>query len=142
MRSYIQAGIMTLVESLCCKIFFDIFLQNKKEQKRWKKHFLFGIIFVGFIGIALILTEKFILKAILAVVIISIYVLFQYETKLMQTLFLAVAYYGILISIDKIMLLIVSYIPIGMWENIVSTPVGITILGLTCKMIFCFLLCY
>lgn len=137
---YIQAGIMTLVEALCCKIFFDIFLETKKKQERWKNNLLFGILFAGFIEIALTATTNFILKAILAVIIINIYVLLQYETNVMQALFLAVAYYGILISIDKIMLLIVSYIPVDMWKNIVESSVGIIILGLMCKMIFLLLI--
>lgn len=139
MMSCIQAGTMTLVETLCCKIFFDIFLEHKNKQKRWKSYILFWIIFAGFMGIALITAEKFILKAVLAVTIISVYVWFQYETSVMQTLFLAVTYYGILISIDKIMLLIVSYIPTGIWECIVSNSTGVIILGLMCKMFF--LLC-
>ena len=139
MISYIQAGIMTLVEALCCKIFFDIFLEYKNKQKRWKSLFLFGTIYAGFMWIALITAERFILKAVLAVTIISIYVLFQYETSVMQTIFLTVAYYGILISIDKIMLLIVSYIPTDIWKCIVSTSTGVIILGLMCKMIL--LLC-
>lgn len=136
MSRYIQAAIITLVEALSCKIFFDLFVESRKFQKRWKQYFLFGILYIEFIGIALVIPQNFILKAILVVTIISIYVLLQYKTRIIQVLFLVIAYYGILICIDKIMLLMVQNIPADMWKNIVDSSVGITILGLICKMVF------
>lgn len=133
MTYYIRAFLLTLIEALCCRNFFEIFLEQDNKRKKWLNKFLFAALVLGFIGISLILAGNYIGKAILSIILISGIMITQYLAKFMHIFFLSIAYYGILICIDRIMLVGVEALLDPGTEEILNEPINITIVALICK---------
>lgn len=133
MTYYIRAFLLTLIEALCCRNFFEIFLEQDSKKIRWLNKFLFAALFLGFVGISLIFTRNYIWKAILSIVLISSIMMAQYSVNFMYTFFLSIAYYGILICIDRIMLVGVEALLGARVEAILDDSTNITIIALICK---------
>ena len=134
MTYYLQAIVLTFIEALCCKIFFDIFLK-KRYQKKWINSIIFFVLLGGFVNISLIPTESYIIKAILAIIVISVVMSIQYRAKPIQILFLTIVYYGLLICIDSIMIAFVQHVIASRVENIFDDSIKVTIIALLCKTI-------
>ena len=135
MTYYMQTVILIFIEALCCKIFFDTFLAKKFFQRRWISKIFFGVLLTGFIGISFLSAENPIVKAMFAIILISIIVYIQYRIGSVQTLFLSIVYYGLLISIDMIMLTVIQFTFDSRVKEIFNDPIKITILALMCKTI-------
>lgn len=133
MTYYIRAFLLTLIEALCCRNFFEIFLAQDNKRTKWFNKFLFVALVLGFVGISLIFTGNYIWKAILSIMLISGIMIVQYRAKLMHIFFLSIAYYGILICIDRIMLVGVEALLGSGTGAILNDPVNITIVALICK---------
>lgn len=133
MTYYIQAFLLTLIEALCCRNFFGIFLEQENKRIKWLNKFLFVALASGFAGISLIFTKSYIWKAILSICLINGIMIAQYRAKFMHIFFLSIAYYGILICIDRIMLVGVETLLGSGTEAILSDPINITIVALICK---------
>lgn len=135
MMYYIQAAILTFIEASCCKIFLDTFLIKKYIEEKWINRLFFIILFAGFMGISYLPTSSYIVKALLSVILIGIIVYFQYKTKLIQAVFLSFLYYGLVICIDRIMMIIIQFMLGTEVEKMLHDPLKITILALLCKMV-------
>lgn len=133
MTYYIQAFLLTLIEALCCRNFFEIFLEQDNKRIKWFNKFLFAALVLGFAGISLIFAGSYIWKAILSICLISGIMIAQYRAKFMHIFFLSIAYYGILICIDRIMLAGVEALLGSGTEAILDDPINITVVGLMCK---------
>ena len=69
----------------------------------------------------------------MSICLISGIMIAQYRAKFMHIFFLSIAYYGILICIDRIMLVSVETLLGSGTEAILNDPVNITIIALICK---------
>lgn len=133
MTYYIQAFLLTLIEALCCRNFFEIFLEQDNKRIKWLNKLLFAALVLGFAGISLIFAGNYIWKAILSICLISSIMIAQYRAKFMHIFFLSIAYYGILICIDRIMLAGVEALLGSGTKAILDDPINITVVGLMCK---------
>ncbi|MDE6972934.1 MAG: GHKL domain-containing protein [Lachnospiraceae bacterium] len=133
MTYYIRAFLLTLIEALCCRNFFEVFLKQDNKRIKWFDKLLLAALVLGFVGISLIFTKSYIWKAILSICLISGIMIAQYRAKFMHIFFLSIAYYGILICIDRIMLVGVETLLGSGTEAILNDPVNITIIALICK---------
>lgn len=134
MTYMIQAFTLTFIEAFCCEIYFDIF-HDKKYQNRYINYLLFILLYLGFLFVSMISTEQYIFKAIAAILIIGIIKNIQYKGNYNQIVFLAIVYYGIVICIDRIMLIFLQYIEVSQGILILNNPVKITVVALICKMV-------
>lgn len=131
----VQAVLLTFIEALCCEIFFSTFCHTKYYTKQWKNKVLFFVLFAGFVGIAFVPIQEYILKAVLSIIHIGLVEYFQYRKSLMQTIFWAIMYYGLLICIDRVMLIVIDSV-LGIWATeIMNDSIKVTIIALLCKMI-------
>lgn len=130
---YIVAFMMTFIEALCCRIFCDTFFAQKTAQKKWVRHLLFWVLYIGFIGIALFPQQRYLLKAIAAVLLISIIAYIQYRNSLLQTLFVSISYYSLLICFDRVMLIVLEALLGGRFEQFLNDWANATLAGLLIK---------
>lgn len=135
MTYYIQAAILTFIEALCCQIFLDTFLIKKYLKEKWINRLFFIILFFGFMAISFLPSSDYIIKALLSVTVIGIIIFLQYRAKLSQTFFLSFLYYGLVICIDRIILVVIQFIMGTKIEKMLHDPIKITVLALLCKMI-------
>lgn len=108
-------------------------MEQDKKRIKWLNKFLFAALVLGFVGISLIFAGSYIWKAILSIILISGIMIAQYRAKFMHIFFLSIAYYGILICIDRIMLVSVEALLGSGTEAILNDSVNITIVALICK---------
>ncbi|MCM1044126.1 MAG: GHKL domain-containing protein [Candidatus Gastranaerophilales bacterium] len=103
---FVQACMLTLIEALSCKIFCDVFLQKKDDSGKWKSLLYFGMLLAGFMAIALFSFHSYIWKALATIIVISVVTYLQYKGNWLQIIFLSIGYYGLLVCIDRIMILV------------------------------------
>ena len=71
MLAYIQGIILTAIEMICCKIFFETFGQKRIERKLINNGIMIGLILFVY-TIALLFYNQFIVKQILVIIGIAI----------------------------------------------------------------------
>lgn len=103
MLNYIQGLMLTVLEVICCKIFFEIF-GEKRSNNRWKN---FGII-LGFIisaySLALLLYEPFFVKQVLGIAVIVLFMMIYLNIHFGKALILSLLFQGLLLSVDYLTL--------------------------------------
>ena len=103
MLSYIQGIMLTALEIMCCKIFFESF-GKKRRDSNWQN---FAVIFCTIICcylVALIFYNKFILKQILVIVMIALFMSAYVEVQLIKSIILSLLFQGLLLSVDYLTL--------------------------------------
>lgn len=108
MSNLIAAIILTTVEVMCCVLFFRAFLAERWKERTWKKTMIIG----AFISVATIiswLNMVYWIKAILLVLMITICMRMYFKGTIIHIFFCSVGFYGLLIMIDRIMLILVSF---------------------------------
>lgn len=133
MMYYIQAIMMTFIEALCCRIFCDTFFVQKAIRKKWMGYLLFFVLLLGFLGISILFSQSYLLRAIASVLFISIISYIQYRNSLLQILFLSVGYYGLLICVDRIIWILIQYLVKIPTEEFINNWVNGTLSGLLAK---------
>lgn len=100
MLNYIQGVMLTVLEMLCCKVFFETFAKKRSDIDKWKN---FGII-LGLIvfvySIALLFYNHFFLKQILVIIVIAIFMILYLEMHFRKALILSLLFESLLLSID------------------------------------------
>ena len=103
MLNYIQGIMLTALEIICCKIFFESF-GKKRRDSNWQN---FAVIFCTIICcylVALIFYNKFILKQILVIVMIALFMSAYVEVQLIKSIILSLLFQGLLLSVDYLTL--------------------------------------
>lgn len=138
----IQALMLTFIEALCCKIFCDTFLAKRLIQKKWLNLLPMCVLFGGFVGISFLPADSYLLKAFASIMLISVIAHIQYSSNWIQTGFLAIGYYGLLICVDRIMLIIIQRIWVSQAERIFNDSIKTTVIALLCKTILFLLIIF
>lgn len=142
MTYYIQTLLLTFIEAMCCAIFCDTFLMKRFARKKWLNRLFMCTLFLGFVGISFFPPDQYLLKAFASVILISTIAHIQYSSSWVQTSFLAVGYYGLLICIDRIMLIVIQQLLDGREKEILSDPIKATVIALLCKTILFLLIMF
>ena len=103
MLNCIQGIMLTALEIICCKIFFESF-GKKRRDSNWQN---FAVIFCTIICcylVALIFYNKFILKQILVIVMIALFMSAYVEVQLIKSIILSLLFQGLLLSVDYLTL--------------------------------------
>lgn len=143
MISYVRTFVLIFIEALCCKFFFETFYEEKFYAKTWINKLFFIVLVLGFVIVAILPQNNYLLKAMACIGIIFIIMLIQYRRNIVQIAFMSVIYYGLIICIDSIMIIVLNY-AIGVQEtsilnnsvkgtNILNDPIRGTIVALLCK---------
>lgn len=135
MMVYIQTFILIFIEALCCKFFYETFYEKKHYRQKWINNAIFiGLVF-GFAAVATLPQNNYVLKAILCVAIILNMMLLQYRKNVLQIIFLSIIYYGLIICVDSIMIILLNYITAIKGGAVLHDPINGTIVALLCKSI-------
>lgn len=98
---------IVLYETICCKMFLEVFLSKRSEEKY--KDVLAVIILLGiFTGIALFTTGSYILRCIYTVAVVFCFEGFFYKGKLFIKILLAGLYYGLMVSVDFLGIILIN----------------------------------
>ena len=103
MLNYIQGIMLTALEIICCKIFFESFGKKRREYN-WQN---FAVVFCTIICcylVALIFYNKFILKQILVIVMIALFMSAYVKVQLIKSIILSLLFQGLLLSVDYLTL--------------------------------------
>ena len=96
---YIQGIMLTILEIICCKIFFESF-GEKRSENNWRNiSIILGTIICGY-AIALLFYDQFILKQVLVIVVIALFMSFYLKIYFRKAIILSLLFQGLLLSID------------------------------------------
>lgn len=133
MSKLIASVVLTTVEVICCVLFFRAFLNEKSGNKEWKK----VTSIVALIMISTIVSSldiDYLLKAIIIVLVITISMRGYYRGTWIQIFFCSAGFYGLLIMIDRIMLIVVNFFTQDA-VKLLQKSYSVVLLALLCKTI-------
>jgi len=135
MMAIIQGIFIIFLEVLYCTLFLEIFLDRKVVRFKYTKQaVMVGMVF-GLIVIASIFGEsKYIaIKELLVIIFISATMLIIYKSKILKMLFLIFIYFGILLGIDYLAIIIIKYMLPPISISYLNNPLYGTIVVLLCR---------
>lgn len=100
MVEYVESFLIVVLEMLCCKIFYEIFAEQRRKKRAWNDIFLLIIlILVSFFSVTL-LNDYFIIKIIISLIEVSVIMYFFMKLTYIKSLILALLYDGLLYIVD------------------------------------------
>lgn len=99
MLNYVQGIVLTALEIICCKIFFESFGKKRYESSLRNCIIIFSTIISCYL-VVLALYNKFIIKQILVIVAIAMFMSVYVKVKLIKSIVLSLLFQGLLLSID------------------------------------------
>ena len=99
MLNYVQGIVLTALEIICCKIFFESFGKKRYESSTRNCIIIFSTIISCYL-VVLALYNKFIIKQILVIVAIALFMSVYVKVKLIKSIVLSLLFQGLLLSID------------------------------------------
>ena len=103
MLNYIQGIILTALEIICCKIFFESF-GKKRRESNWLNCAIIFCTIICCYSVALIFYHKFILKQIPAVIMIASFMSLYVKIQFRKAIVLSLLFQGLLLSVDYLTL--------------------------------------
>lgn len=103
MLNYIQGIMLTALEIICCKIFFESF-GKKRRESNWQDCAIIFCTIICCYSVALIFHNKFILKQILVIVMIVSFMSAYVKVQLIKSIILSLLFQGLLLSVDYLTL--------------------------------------
>lgn len=100
MLNYIQGVMLTVLEMLCCKVFFETFGKKKSEKNKCRNYGIILGLIVFVYSIALLFYNDFFLKQILVIIVIAIFMILYLEMHFRKALILSLLFQSLLLSID------------------------------------------
>jgi len=99
MLSYTQGIMLTVLEMLCCKLFFETFGEKRSENK-WRNYgIISGVTIVGYF-IILLVYDQFFLKQILAIIVFAVSMILYLKIHFGKAFILSLLFEGLLLSTD------------------------------------------
>lgn len=99
MSNYIQGLLVTALEMICCKIFFETF-SKKRMENSWRNHVIILGLIIFVYSIAVVLYRQFVLKQGLVIISITIFMFFYFKIQVWKALIFSSLFQGLLLSID------------------------------------------
>lgn len=129
----IQGVITVLFEFICYKVFLDIFLQKRNNLNKWLGRFL-GVVIIVALTIIAFLVHIYTLKCCLIVLTFLLISKIYNKSTLFQSMVLSAIYYGILVGIDYLCMVVLKYLLQDRYLDILyGSNVSATIVILLCK---------
>ena len=97
--NYIQSIMLTVLEIICCKIFFESFAEKRSENNWRNCSIILGTVICGYI-IALLFYDQFVLKQMLAIVVIALFMSFYFKIHLKKAIIVSLLFQALLLSVD------------------------------------------
>lgn len=135
MTYYIQAVLLTWIEALSCGIFCDTFLEKRQLAKKQLRYLLPFFLFAGFMVISLLPDVTYFFKAFFVIAWIVLIMVIQYQNNLLKICFVSAGYYGLVLCIDRIMIIVIDHAADTGAAMLFQAPVKGTTVALLCKMI-------
>ena len=103
MLNYVLSIMLTALEIICCKIFFESFGKKRYESSTRNCIIIFSTIISCYL-VVLALYNKFIIKQILVIVMIALFMSVYVKVKLIKAIVLSLLFQGLLLSVDYLTL--------------------------------------
>lgn len=99
MFNYIQGIMLTVLEMICCKMFFEIF-SEKRSENNWKNlGTILGLIIAVYF-LALLFYEQFFIKQIGVIIVIALFMILYFKIHFGKALIFSLLFQGVLLSAD------------------------------------------
>ena len=133
MKDFLQTVMITTLEMICCKIFFEAFLKRKVYEKKYKNEIVLTMLIVSISIVAAIQKSQNIFRVLIIIILIIMAMGMLYAGKFIQIVFCSLGFYGILVAIDIITLITIQYLIPDKSDIILQDPIRTTVLALICK---------
>lgn len=99
MLNYIQGLLVTALEMICCKMFFETFSEKRTENSCRNRGIIFGLI-ISVYSIAIVFYSQFVLKQGLVIISIAIFMVLYLKIYVWKAFIFSLLFQGLLLSAD------------------------------------------
>lgn len=97
MLNYIQGLLVTALEMICCKMFFETFSEKRTENSCRNRGIIFGLI-ISVYSIAIVFYSQFVLKQGLVIISIAIFMVLYLKIYVWKAFIFSLLFQGLLLS--------------------------------------------
>lgn len=116
MLNYIQGIMLTALEMICCKIFFETFAEKRSENNWRNRGMILGLITLAY-SLALLLYKFFLIRQITVIIVITIVMVLYLKIHFGKALILSLLFQGLLLSVDYFTL----WVNVSLYHSIEET---------------------
>lgn len=134
MKDIIGSFILIGIEALACDLFFQTFMRERYQEKRWVHggvDFLLGVLWL----VNAFHAKEFGVKVVSSILIMSVCMVVLYKARISQIFFCAICYEGILLGMDMGLLAIIQYFIDGTLTDILQKGGKIVLLWILFKLV-------
>lgn len=99
MLNYIQGLLVTALEMICCKMFFETFSEKRTENSCRNRGIILGLIISVYL-IAIVFYSQFVLKQGLVIISIAVFMVLYLKIYVWKALIFSLLFQGLLLSTD------------------------------------------
>lgn len=99
MMNFIQGISLTVLEMICCKMFFEIFGERRTEGK-WKNCGIIAGLIITVYSVALLCREYFMIKQLLVIITITLFMIWYFKIHFGKAVILSLLFQGLLLLVD------------------------------------------
>lgn len=142
MLIYLESLAFIIIEMFCCKLFFEIFAISKKYKYRIIHALLFLLLILSNFVVVVTLSNHFVLKQLVVILIFSVYMFFLFKIAFFKSLALSIIFQGLLLITDYLFLLLMTFLKINeIYPHALPSKNGLVILlGKTTLLVFVLIL--
>lgn len=131
----IQSLIITTLDAICCKLFFDTFFKLKEYLYKWIKKIEIILLVIGFTVVASLEIQSYFIKSMSVILLVFFVMMIYYSVNIIQLLALSAIYYGIALGIDYLSVMTIQYFLVKNYSFILNNTVSATLIVLLCRTI-------
>lgn len=105
MNPYIQSLLIITLEILCCRIFFQAFAVNRKENKKFMNSIIIIVLILLSFVMARIFKSQMIIRLLLVTGVIAFCMYLIFKISILKALVLSFLYQGLLLIVDYVTVL-------------------------------------
>jgi len=134
MITFFQGIMLILIEVLCCKLFYEIFLVKRIFKFRWLGRTIDLFLMLLFFTFLFLLSNNLFLKHIFSFIAFTAIMVIHFKTKILRGIIIVAIYQVFVLGIDYLGLIFISYLYSDVKDAIFDSIIGGTVIALICKM--------
>jgi len=134
MLTFFQGIMLILIEILCCKLFYEIFLAKRIFRYKWIGRTIDLFLVLVFFAFLFLLSHNLFLKQIFSFIAFTAIMVIYFKAKILRGIIIVAIYQVFVLGIDYLGLIFISYLYSDIKDVIFNSIIGGTVIALICKM--------
>jgi len=132
---FFQGIMMLLIEVLCCKLFYEIFLEKRIFRQKWLGKVIDSLIILSSFTVLYFLSNELYLKHLFSFIAFAVIMIIHFRAKIIRGIFVVAIYQVFVLGIDYLGLFFIIYLFSDIKDEILGSLIGGAVIALICKIL-------